>query len=249
MRLEVTVNPRKVALVLGGIALYLALQSILLKHVEYAAGTESTYWLYHLVNLFNVNREGNIPTWYSTLLLLACLLCFTAIAFVKRTQGDRYTRHWVGLALVFLYLSLDEGAAIHEKLTIPIQEGLNVTGYLYFGWVIVGAAFVLGFLLLYVRFFFHLPPETQRLFLAAGVLYVGGALVVEAISANQWYLDSGTSLTFSTIGTLEELLEMWGAVVLLYALLAYLSDHVSEIRITTARAGEHAPEPEQTPTG
>lgn len=231
--LTFTIPRRKLALALGIVATCLCLLSISLKALEWELGTNSTYWYYHTVQLFNVNREGNIPTWYSSLLLLTCFLLLLTVTQIKRKRQGPYRWHWLLLALVFLYLTIDEAAALHEKLTIPFQENesLNVRGYVYFAWVLVGVPFVLFMGLVYARFLFHLPAQTRRHFVLAAVLYIGGAVVIESISANQWYLNDGTSLTFSAIGTLEEFCEMSGAIVFIYGLLTYVNTYVEQVEL------------------
>ena len=231
--LTFTIPRKKLALVLGIVAAGLCLLSIFLKALEWELGTNSTYWFYHTVRMFNVNREGNIPTWYSSLLLLTCVILLLIVTHIKRQKQERYIAHWLLLALVFFYLSIDEAAALHEKLTIPFQENesLNVRGYLYFAWVLVGIPFVLFMSLVYARFLLHLPSQTRRNFLLAAALYVGGAVVVESISANQWYLNGGTSLTFSAIGTLEEFCEMAGVIVFIFGLLTYISGYVEQVEV------------------
>lgn len=231
---------RRIALLTGGIAVAISALSIGLKALEYAAGAQNTYWLYQASELFNVNREGNLPAWYSSALLLACAGVIALIARQARARGARFARHWTGLALIFGLLSLDETAAIHERLTIPLQESTGATGYLYFAWVIVGAALVIAAGLAYLRFVLALPAPTRRLAILAGLLYVGGALGIEAISANRWYLDDGTSLTFSAIGTLEELCEMLGAVTLLYAMLGHLARTLGAVRLEVRLPGIEA---------
>jgi hypothetical protein len=47
-------------------------------------------------------------------------------------------------------------------------------------------------------------------------------VVVEAISANQWYLDDGVSFLYLAIATVEESCEMLGVVLFIYALLVYM---------------------------
>ena len=195
----------------------------------------------------NVNHEGNIPAWYSSALLLACAGVIAIIARLERARGARYARHWTGLALIFGLLSLDETAAIHEKLTIPLQEATGATGFLYFSWVIVGAGLVLVVGLIYLRFVLALPASTRRLVILAGLLYVGGALGVEAISANRWVQDGGASLAFSAIGTLEELCEMLGTVTLLYAMLGYLARTAGALRLTISLPGAESLAPSETP--
>lgn len=238
MPLVISLRPRTVALVLALIAVYLAAQSLAARHiVEATAGPPGL--LTNLIQVLNVNRESSLPAWYSSgLLLLAAALLAVNAALHRQ---ERYARHWAGLAAIFLYLSADEAAAIHEEFTDPLQTALNTSGYLSFAWVIVGAAFVLVVGLLYARFVLHLPPATRRGMIAAAVLYVGGALVIESISANQWELDGGSSLLYSAIGTLEELCEMLGVIVLIYTLLAYLEQRQVAVQFDFTGAARTVP--------
>ena len=230
--MSIVFSPKRIALILGGVSLYLSIQSIVGKAIEYAVGMNNTWFIYNMVKLFNVNREGNIPTWFASTMLLACAVLLVLIALAVRRQRGRYGRHWRGLALIFLYLTVDEAAAIHEKLTIPLQESLGASGYVYFAWVLVGLPFAVVVGLLYVRFLLHLPGRTRTLFLIAGALYVGAALGIEAIGANRWFADDGTSLAYSAIGTVEELFEMLGVVVFIYALMEHLRSLVGDLRVT-----------------
>jgi hypothetical protein len=222
MTLTIPIHTRRIALVLAVIAVYLAIQSIVGRAVEDSYGGSTTILIANLVRVFNVNRESSIPAWYSSSLLLACAALFGVIAASKRDGNQPYARHWTGLAIIFLYLSIDESAAIHEKFTEPLQVALNPTGYLYFAWIIVFVPLVIVFALVYLKFLFHLPPRFRNLIALAGVIYVGGAVVVEALSAFEWYMDGDTSLFYSAIGTLEELLEMLGVILLIYTLLFYM---------------------------
>jgi hypothetical protein len=68
----------------------------------------------------------------------------------------------------------------------------------------------------------HLSPRIRGLFVFSGTVYVGGALIVEAISANRWYVDGGVTFPYLAIGTVEELFEMLGIALFIYALMRYL---------------------------
>jgi len=223
MRLVYTLNPRKIALTLAILAFYFATQSLITEYlIENILDTDVHSALVLVLDLFSVNVEESIPTWYATLLLFGAVLLLAMIATAKYAHQDRFRRHWAGLALIFLYLSMDEGAAIHEIFSDVLEQLFAPSGYLYFAWVIVAVPLVILFIVLYFRFLFQLPPRTRNLFILAGVVYVGGALVVEGISANRWYLDGGQSFEYLAIATIEELSEMLGAVILIYALLAYI---------------------------
>jgi len=223
LRLTLPVNARKVALTLALIAVCLGIISITSRHIEQAVGEDTgDPFVLDVLYLLNVNREANIPTWFSASLLLACSALIGVIALAKRAQHDRFARHWTVLGIIFLYMSVDEAATIHEKLTVFFEETLHPTGVLYFGWVIVGAPLVVIFALSYLRFWLNLPPRTRALFAIAGMVYIGGALLIESISANQWYQDDGVTLLYSTMGAIEEVCEMLGVILLIYALLAYI---------------------------
>jgi len=217
--------------ILGFIALYLAVQSVALKHLEAALDVERPHIVSQLTRLFNINMESSIPTWYVVSLLFSAAILVAVIAYTKWVNHDRYVKHWGVLSLIFLYLSIDEAAAIHEKLTIPLQDAFNATGFLYFAWVIIGVPFALIVGVVYFKFLLHLPKSTRNQVVLAAALYIGGAVVIESISANKWYLDGGTSLQYTAIGTVEEFFEMSGAIVFIYAMLNYFASYAGRMEI------------------
>src|SRR5690606_9323065 len=83
---------------------------------------------------------------------------------------------------VFLYLSVDEGAALHDRVQLPLREALGATGIWYHTWVVLGVAVVAILGASYIRFLAALPVRTRWGFLVAGALYVGGALGMEMVS-------------------------------------------------------------------
>ena len=60
---------------------------------------------------------------------------------------------WTRLALVFVYLSLDEALSFHERLNRPVRDLLDTSGALYYAWVIPYALFALGLLFILVTLF------------------------------------------------------------------------------------------------
>lgn len=222
MILKMTPNPPKIALIFVIISLILAGLSVAGRLFLEETGSDDTSLAYHLVQLVNVNREGNLPTWFSALLLLTCSGVLAVIAAAKRAAQAPYRSHWAGLAIIFGYLATDEAVAIHETLTQPLQVALDASHFFHFAWIIVAIPLVLLFAVVYFPFLLHLPPWVRYRVLCAALLYVGGAILIEAISANRWYLDGGSTVTYSLLGTIEELGEMWGAILFLYTLLAYI---------------------------
>jgi hypothetical protein len=216
-------HPRRTGRFLAGLAVYFALQSLFVEYlIERVLDPGASSTLVHFLDLFSVNAELTIPTWYATLLLFVAAVLFGWIAAAKRLSGDRFTGYWIGLSLIFCYLSMDEGAVIHEIVADWIQVAYTPTGFLAFGWQIVAIPLILVTVLVYLRFLKHLPPKVRTRFILSALLYVGGAIVVEGVSANQYSLDGGVTFEYLAIATVEELFEMLGVVLLIHTLLEYI---------------------------
>ncbi|MEG4989151.1 hypothetical protein QUB08_25900 [Microcoleus sp. BR0-C5] len=181
-----------------------------------------------LAMAFNVDGEGNIPTIYSSLALLFSSLLLGAIAYAKNLDSCRYQNHWKILSFIFLGLSVDEMAQLHEHL-IGLRSVLNATGVLYFTWIVPIGFLVVIFLLSYSKFVFHLPVATKKLFLAACALYIGGAMGMEMPGG---YLASTTgaeNVSYVIVTTIEESLEMLGIVVFIHALISYIKTYLGGV--------------------
>lgn len=182
------------------------------------------------VRLFYLDWEANIPTWYASSMLLLCSIILAIIALAKRTAGEGYVLHWSILSIIFLCLSLDESAIIHEMGTTLVQCVHSTSGFLLYAWIIPGATFIFIFVLVYMRFLFHLPTKTRCLFLVAGIIYVTGAIVMESISGQYADLYGEGNIKYQMIITVEEFFEMLGVVVFVYALLSYSNSNFKEIQ-------------------
>ncbi|PZF77768.1 hypothetical protein DK847_04880 [Aestuariivirga litoralis] len=170
--------------------------------------------------LFNLSNETNVPTWFSIIILFLVSLCTLPMILDCRRKGIPALGWW-GLFFIFLLLSLDEESDLHGMLKGLVKDpgsfGLHNA---LFAWVIPGAVIVLVVGLVYLRWVWRLPARTRWLIIAAGVLYVGGALVMELLGgmiADDTYMKPG----YLVVSTLEESLEMTGVVVMIYALLDY----------------------------
>jgi hypothetical protein len=80
-----------------------------------------------------------------------------------------------------------------------------------------------------------LPARTRRLFLAAGAIFVAGAIGVEAVSGMQASLHGEQNLTYHLVITVEELLEMTGIVIFIYALLDYIGGQLTTVGFHVTR--------------
>ncbi len=224
-------TPRKLALSLVGVVATLIALSMLVQIVHYVLGFE---YQMGLVPLFYVDEEANIPTWYSSIALLYSSLLLATIGKVKWDQGDRFRWHWCVLSGIFLLLSIDEVSMLHEYPIDPLRNTLGAGGLLYFTWVIPGMIFVAAVGIGFLKFLIHLPARTRYLFLVAGAVFVGGAIGVEMLSGIEADARTQFSLTYALIVTVEEMMEMLGIVLFIYALSDYISRHIGELRVQFA---------------
>lgn len=182
--------------------------------------------------LFSLDKEANIPTWYSSLLLFSASITLTFISLLASKTGELYVRHWAFLALIFLGLSMDETSIIHEMLIKPMKMAFHTTGYLYYGWVIPGALFVMAIAFAYGKFLFALASSTRIQIIIAGAIYVLGAFVFESISGKIAEIDGQSGFAYNAVITLEEACEMLGVIVFIFALLQYLAKNFGEFQIS-----------------
>jgi predicted permease len=206
--------------------------------------TQTLHWqiskfkLGYLTTLLNADGEQSLPTWFSSgLLLLSGALC-ALVAWGLRRARERDVWHWAGLALIFLVLSLDEQAAMHEQLN-RLRELLDTGGVLYFAWVLPAALGLLLFGALYLRFWLRLPARTRWLLALAGVVYVGGALGVEVVGAALYEIDR-KSTAYLIAAAVEELCEMLGLAILVYTLLCHIRDYLPGVAVAFAPAAAPA---------
>ena len=205
-------------LTLAVVALLVA--SVAGQYVEHLADYDRLAGAKTLIRLVDVDREQNIPTWFSSAALLLCSALLAKTALARRGRDSGYAFHWAVLSALFLVVAIDETTGHHEALSHRLRDALDLTSFLYFSWVVPGAIIAALVALSYTTFLAHLPARTRTQFLAAAVLYLSGVLVVESIGGRYIELN-GNDLQYKMITTIEEALEMAGTVVFIHALLAY----------------------------
>jgi hypothetical protein len=227
----VLVRVSKVVVTLAMVALGLGVASTVAKLYLHYLAPGAHHLVVDVARRFDLNHEVNIPTWFSSAALLGSSFLLATIAVLKRKSRGRFVGHWMVLSAVFVYLSIDEVAMLHETMIRPMRHLLHAHGILYFTWVVPAAVLLVIFGLAYIRFFFHLDSRTKLLFVLAGVTFVGGAFGLELVGgvvAEQYGTDT---MLFMVLTTIEELLEMLGVTIFIGALLYYIERHVGEWRI------------------
>ena len=224
-----SLNKSKITLFLGLTVLFIVAASSLSVVSKLSFGHARPYYL------FFVDKERNIPTYFSALLLLTASTLLGVIAFFRKRDRSADSTYWLVLSLGFAYMSADEVLQIHEKLVRPIREVLGLSqstlGIFYFTWVIPGMAIILLLGIYFLRFLINLQKQTRIDFIVAAALYLGGAIGVELLGG--FYAESHGQLnyTYCFLATVEETLEMVGVVVFIRAILSYIESNYPKITI------------------
>ena len=213
------INPKKVFIILMSVMVLLVLLSVFLNTLGILDIPVNKV----ARRVFGLSEERNIPTLFSSVILLASSMLLGYIAYLTRLTGGRYIMYWAVLSLGFLFLSIDETAYIHETLSEAVA-----------GWVFVVAPFVILFFLFYIRFFLHLPRSTKLYFLSAGLLFIGGAFFLEYIGSWRRSIADENSVAqiYLAFTTVEESFEMFGIIVFVYALLLYIRDNFPDYHLS-----------------
>ena len=221
--MEFRIYPKNLYLSLMAVAALLAIAHICAMIARYIIGDD---FVFGLVDMFDLNLENNVPTVFSTFILLTSAILLTIISRHARAIKHN-ARYWMWLAIIFIFLSVDENASLHELFIDPIQEILPSGGIMYVGWLIPYGLVTLVIGLLYLRFLWSLPARTRNLFILSGSLYISGAIGFELLGG--WYLlprNEIEDFPYSMIVMAEEFLEMSGIILFIYALLDYLKNQL-----------------------
>ena len=207
---------------LGMAAALLVLIHIGLQLVKYWTGHD---YIFGLVNLFHLDKERNIPTAFSTLLLLSAAALLWFIRTHEKAQGSRDVPRWTVLAIGFLYMAMDEFGHIHELLIVRVQHllGDGALGVFYYAWVVPAIVVVLVLAVFFLGFLRRLPARTGLVFSVAAMLFIGGAIGVEMLEGRHDELYGEQDLTYIVYVIVEESLEMAGVIVFIHALLQYIA--------------------------
>ena len=191
--------------------------------------------IHGLIPLIDFDTEMNIPTFYSAIAILLSSLLLALIAFEHKSQCAPYVA-WLVMAIIFLFLSIDEIGSIHERLMGMMRKTLDARGLFYFAWVIPYGVGLLLFVLAYLRFLIRLPKNIMILFVVSGATYVAGAVGLELFGGLQAETHGWNNLTYSVLYTCEELLEMLGIAIFIYTLLTYITTEFKGITLTLGKS-------------
>jgi len=221
-------TPERAALTLGAVAAALVIVHLLAMQAYFnpALGLDERFDLhYWQLAIFDLDEEESFGTWFSTGILFFAGVLLLNQARALRANGPSEHRWWCVLGLAFVFLSVDEVVGLHELMNTLMGDK---------PWTVVGFPVLVLVGLSYLPFLWRYRGRTAVLFVVAGLIYGGGAVGVEH------YTDSEVnSLHYNMWTALEEGMEMYGVIVLIYAVLDFMRR--SSVSTVTVEVGSVGP--------
>lgn len=243
MRVDIEISSRRLLRAMLGIFAILVAAHVCLQIVRFWTGD---HFLFGLLAVFGLGAEQNVPTYFSTVLLLLCGVMLGLIGIREMNEAGQDKLYWFLLGLIFLFLSMDEMMMIHERLTEPVRALVGESYAPHYAWVLPYGLLFVALGIGYFRFLLRLPRRTALLFVLAGVLYVGGAIGLETMSGMVSREAGNVNVAYVVLQTIEEVLEMFGTVLFLYALADYAERKFESVGICLTQKSNATDMPPQT---
>ena len=227
---QVSITPEKITRFFFLVTLLLLITALFLIVFKYNRGGDML--MFKIFNkLFDLDREGNIPAFFSSLLLLTASLLLMFIYKVSTHQAN----YWLFLSLLFLFLSVDESVQIHEILNrLKLETEMFKDLKLVYVWIFPYLILIVLLFFFLKRFIFSLPPQTRNLMILSAVIFVGSAMGVEIVHDFLKVINGGIeNMYLEFLICLEEIGEMTGTIIFIYTLLTYIAVKKSTIFIGT----------------
>lgn len=229
--IDITIHPNKVSKLMLIIILILTFLHISQLCLYFYINDPNTF---DFIQLVDFDYEGNLPSFYSAIAILFSSLLLSIIALSEKRTNKKYYSHWIGLTFIFIFLALDEATAIHEVIGDLVENTgfIDAEGFLFFAWVVPYSFLVVIFIISYLRFLIQLPKIIRWRLILSGMIFITGAAGLEIISANEADLNGTTTIKYSVLYTVEELLEMLAIVLFCHTLMKYLQEQTLSLNLT-----------------
>ena len=218
-----TISRRRVRHCLTFTIVLLLVGSAVVKSINIAWGNDH---IFGLLDLLWVDEEGNLPSWFSSTLILASAVVAFLISTARR---DRQLSHrgWFVLSALLLLLAIDEAAAIHEiSTTYAVRaNGLGLfPRRSSYAWVVFALPLVIAGSWYAARALRRIEaPVRDRLGVGLPV-WMSGVFGIEALTGQLIGYQPDT-WAYLYLATAEEGAEMLGALIFLDGLLLHLANH------------------------
>lgn len=233
----IQLNPKMIKTILGITLTVLVLLGLIGQYLRFFTQFDEAWGLIPLVYMA---RSLSIPTIFQVLLLFLAAALLALIAIVKHNQNDEFRRHWQAMAIMFMFLSLNEASGVYRLVFTPVRNMLRsifptVTIY---NWSLALYLIAAGLLIFYRKFFLSLPRQFKILFLITAALYITGFTGHKLI--NGIYLDyyETSNFVYAVLRTTAKSLEIACVISLNYTLLTYLEKNFPKVSLNIEKKAQ-----------
>jgi hypothetical protein len=174
---------------------------------------------------------------------MACAVMLGIIAIDAYRRRRPFPLHWAALAVAFGLLSLEEILGIHSEATRVLRSVVSITEGVGYA-LALGAIAMVGLVVVVVvfgRFFLHLPSRWRWWFAIAAVIYLTGVFASDAVGDYLITADGDATLAYVIVLTIEEALEMIGVLIFIVMLLEYIRTYVGSVNVAVDQPTRMAP--------
>jgi len=225
--MNLSLNSTSIIKVLSALAIILIIANIIMLFIYFSIDDPDKF---DFVRMVDLDQEGNLPTVFSSSLLLIAGFLFYLLHKSVNLKPKTTHYYWLGLSFIFIFLGFDEGAKIHETLGDYTENFVEASGYLYYPWVLSYGVLVLILGGFYFRFFLRMKRKVFYSFLLAAFIFLSGAVGFELLGAKEASAHGSDTLLYCVYYTIEESLEMFGVIYLIHILLQLLKDVTFQIK-------------------
>lgn len=179
----------------------------------FGVNTRDLRGIENFLSIFDVRAETSVPTWFSIINLLVSSVLLFCLFVHNKAEGRSNAWYWLCLAVLFLLLSIDESAALHNKAThLAWYTGVPHEALRSHAWLPFGMAFVAVVAVAFVPFLRSIDGRLAALMVLSGAIFVSGAIGFELVASWMEYTSAGErgSLSRNLMVLIEECLEMYG---------------------------------------
>lgn len=227
MRTTKTIFSRKLLFTLLTITLLFTIIHLILQYINTVHFNLSYGNFYEVTNRFDFDDEASIPTWFSNVLFLMAASAAGLAAYLERKKKSFGV--WLLIMSGAILGSIDEVSTVHESGLQSIHLlffNENAPTLLANAWVVI-----VPVVLIFIAWFFVLalrvlPKKTIKLFAIAAAIYLSGAIGVDIITST--LLDSTPFIEQGIFVAIEEVSELVGLSILIYAISSYIETNYSD---------------------
>ena len=206
---------------------------LVVQHINLNGFQEKNGFVFELSNRLDLDDEISVPTWFSNILMFSVGVSALFAAYLHRERVKR--RLWTFIGLLGIILSLDEAASTHEfalqslhnlfYLNSPPEIGRNAW------WIIAPFILIVGIIMAWLTYK-HLPRRTFLLFLAGGMTFMVGAVLVDIIAA---VVPTSLYMRQGVLVAIEEGCELLGGTIILYTVVDYIERRYHPVLSSTKK--------------